>query len=130
MNFRNISAWSIRNPVPPIVLFVGLMLAGIVAFMGMEVNNNPDIDFPAAEVTIAQPGAVPSEIENQITQKVEAAVRSVNGVDEISSSIREGNSSTFVQFEIGTPTDRAVNDLRDAITRARSTTRALLSPRA
>ena len=41
MNFRNISSWCIRNPVPPIVLFVGLLLAGVVAFMGMDVNNNP-----------------------------------------------------------------------------------------
>ena len=119
MNFRNISSWCIRNPVPPIVLFVGLMLAGLVAFMGMDVNNNPDIDFPAAEINISQPGAAPTEMENQITQKVEAAARSVNGVDEINSSVREGNSNTFVQFEIGTPTDRAVNDLRDAITQIR-----------
>ena len=119
MNFRNISAWSIRNPVPPIVLFIGLLLAGIVSFMGMDVNNNPDIDFPAAQINIAQPGAAPTEMENQITQKVEAAVRSVNGVDEINSSVREGNSNTFVQFEIGTPTDRAVNDIRDAIAQIR-----------
>ncbi|HUE79171.1 MAG TPA: efflux RND transporter permease subunit [Sphingomicrobium sp.] len=120
MNFRNISSWCIQNPVPPIVLFVGLLLAGIVAFMGMDVNNNPDIDFPAAQVSISQPGAAPTEMENQITQKVEAAIRSVNGVDEINSSIREGFSSTFVQFDIGTPTDRAVNDVRDAITQIRS----------
>jgi multidrug efflux pump subunit AcrB len=119
MNFRNISAWCIRNPVTPIVIFIGLMLAGIVAFMGMEVNNNPDIDFPAAQIVIAQPGAAPTEMENQITQKVEAAVRSVNGVDEINSSVREGNSNTFVQFKIGTPTDRAVNDVRDAVAQIR-----------
>ena len=72
MNFRNISSWCIRNPVPPIVLFIGLMLAGLVAFAQMDVNNNPDIDFPAAEVNISQPGAAPTEMENQITQKVEA----------------------------------------------------------
>ncbi|HJU77615.1 MAG TPA: efflux RND transporter permease subunit, partial [Sphingomicrobium sp.] len=119
MNFRNISAWCIRNPVPPIVMFIGLLLAGIVSFMGMDVNNNPDIDFPAAQINISQPGAAPTEMENQITQKVEAAVRSVNGVDEINSSVREGNSNTFVQFEIGTPTDRAVNDIRDAIAQIR-----------
>ena len=55
MNFRNISSWCIRNPVPPIVLFVGLMLAGLIAFSGMQVNNNPDIDFPAAIVSVSQP---------------------------------------------------------------------------
>ena len=119
MNFRNISAWCIRNPVPPIVMFVMLLLAGVVAFNGMSVNNNPDIDFPMAEVTISQPGAAPSEMETQITQKVEAAVRGVNGVDEINSFVREGMSNTNVQFEIGTPTDRAVNDIRDAVAQIR-----------
>jgi len=120
MNFRNISAWCIRNPVPPIVLFVLLMLAGLVAFSGMQVNNNPDIDFPAVEVNVSQPGAAPAEMEMQVTQRVEAAIRGVNGVDEINSSIREGNSSTFVQFEIGTPTDQAVNDVRNALGQIRS----------
>ena len=119
MNFRNISSWCIRNPVPPIVFFLGLLIAGVVSFMGMQVNNNPDIDFPAAQVNISQPGAAPSEMETQITQRVESAIRGVNGVDEINSSIREGNSNTFVQFEIGTPTDRAVNDIRDAIAQIR-----------
>ncbi|WP_037497909.1 efflux RND transporter permease subunit [Sphingomonas jaspsi] len=119
MSFRNISSWCIKNPVPPIVLFIGLMLAGLVTFARMEVNNNPDIDFPAASIDIAQPGAAPTEMENQITQKVEAAARSVTGVDEINSTVREGSSNTFVQFKIGTPTDRAVNDLRDAITQIR-----------
>ena len=57
MNFRNISAWSIRNPIVPIVLFIGLTLAGLVAFNRMDVNNEPDVDFPAANVFIAQPGA-------------------------------------------------------------------------
>jgi len=120
MNFRNISSWCIRNPVPPIVLFVGLLLAGLISFMSMEVNNSPDIDFPAVEVSVSQPGAAPAEMENQITQKVEAAIRGVNGVDEINSSIREGFSSTFVQFQIGTPTDQAVNDVRNAIAQIRS----------
>ena len=119
MSFRNISSWCIRNPVPPIVFFIGLMLAGLLAFRGMSVTNNPDIDFPAAIVIISQPGAAPSEMETQVTQKIEAAVRGVNGVDEINSSVREGNSQTFVQFQIGTPTDRAVNDVRDAIAQVR-----------
>src|SRR3954463_12920011 len=120
MNFRNISSWCIRNPVGPIVLFVGLMLAGIIAFARMQVNNAPDIDFPAAIVSVSQPGAAPNEMETQVAQRVESAVRGINGVDEISSTIKEGNSTTFVSFQLGTQTDRAVNDVRNAVAQIRS----------
>ena len=120
MSFRNISAWAIRNPVAPIVLFIALTLAGIMAFMQMKVNNNPDVSFPAAQVSVTQPGAAPTELETQVTQKVEAALRSINGVEDMSSYIQEGTSNTTVQFAIGTPVDRAVNDVRDAIANIRS----------
>ncbi|MEY3986539.1 MAG: hypothetical protein RLZ59_1984 [Pseudomonadota bacterium] len=120
MNLRNISAWCIRNPVPPIVLFVALLLAGIISFSRMDVNNNPDIEFPGAQVVIVQPGAAPTELEKQVTQIVEASLRSINGVDEINSSVREGMSMTFVQFQLGTDIDRAVNDIRDSLTKVRS----------
>src|ERR1043165_6275657 len=115
MNFRNISSWCIRNPVAPIVLFVGLMLAGLVAFARMQGNNAPDIAFPAARVSVSQPGGAPNELETQVTQRVESAIRSVSGVDEINSTVSEGNSFTFVTFQLGTPTDRAVNDVRNAV---------------
>jgi multidrug efflux pump subunit AcrB len=120
MNFRNISSWCIRNPVFPIVLFVGLMLAGLIAFARMQVNNAPDIDFPAAIVSVSQPGAAPDEMETQVTQRVESAVRGISGVEEISSTVSEGSSFTFVQFQLGTPTDRAVNDVRNVIAQIRS----------
>jgi multidrug efflux pump subunit AcrB len=119
MNFRNISSWAIRNPVPPLVLFAALLLAGIVSFMRMDVNDSPDVEFPFVNVSISQPGAAPTELETQVTQRVEAAIRGVNGVEEINSSVREGNSNTFVQFAIGTPVDRATNDVRDAISQIR-----------
>jgi multidrug efflux pump subunit AcrB len=120
MNFRNISSWCIRNPVAPIVLFVALMLAGLVAFARMQVNNAPDIDFPAAIVSVSQPGAAPNEMETQVTQRVESAIRGITGVDEINSTVVEGNSTTFVSFQLGTPTDRSVNDVRNAISQIRS----------
>ena len=120
MNFRNISSWCIRNPVGPIVLFVGLMLAGLIAFARMQVNNAPDIDFPAAIVSVSQPGAAPNELETQVTQRVESAVRGITGVDEINSTVGEGNSTTFVSFQLGTPSDRAVNDVRNAVAQIRS----------
>ena len=119
MNFRNISAWSIRNPVVPLVLFTGLLIAGIISFMRMDVTQNPDIDFPAVSVNISQPGAAPSEIETQITQRVESAVRSLNGVDEINASASEGNTNVFVQFQIGVSPDQAVNDVKNAVDQIR-----------
>ncbi len=119
MSFRNISAWSIRNPVPPIVLFIALTIAGFVSFARMDVNNDPDIDFPIVWVSISQPGAAPSELETQVTQRVEAAVRSLQGIDQIESTVSEGNSQTVIQLDIGTPIDRAVSDVRDAIAQIR-----------
>lgn len=119
MSFRNISAWCIRNPVPPIVLFILLLLAGLVSFNRMDVNDNPDVEFPMVQVIVAQPGAAPSELETQVTQRVEAAVRAVSGVDELSSYVSEGNSRTMVQFAIGTPIDRAYNDVNQAVQQIR-----------
>ncbi|WP_375397499.1 efflux RND transporter permease subunit [uncultured Sphingomonas sp.] len=119
MNFRNISAWSIRNPVFSIVLFMMLTLAGLVSFQSMKVNNDPDIDFPVVIVSISQPGAAPTELENQVTQKIEAAMRSLSGIDEINSTVTEGQSTTVVQLDIGTPIDRAVEDVRSAIQQVR-----------
>ena len=119
MNLRNISSWAIRNPVAPIVLFIALTLAGIVAFSRLQVNSQPDITLPFVSVVVAQPGAAPPELETQITEKVEAALRSVNGVDNITSRISEGTSLTNVAFSLGTPVDRAVNDVRDAVAKVR-----------
>ena len=119
MNFRNISAWSIRNPVVPIVLFIGLTLAGIVSFMRMDVQDNPDIEFPVVIASISQPGAAPSEIENQITQKMEAAVRTLPGVRSISSTANEGSTYTVVEFEIGTDINQSVNEVKNAIDQIR-----------
>jgi multidrug efflux pump subunit AcrB len=120
MNFRNISAWAIRNPVTPLVLFAALCIAGIISFMRMDVNNNPDVSFPMVSVTVSQPGAAPTELETQVTQRVEAAVRGISGVDEISSFASEGQSLTNVQFQIGTPVDRAVADVKNAVDQIRS----------
>ena len=117
---RNISSWAIRNPIVPLVLFFMLTLAGIVAFMTMDINGQPEISFPAATVIVNQPGAAPSELETQVTQRIEAAVRGINGVDEISSYVSEGLSRTNVQFAIGTPVDRGVTDVRDAVANVRS----------
>jgi multidrug efflux pump subunit AcrB len=117
---RNISAWAIRNPIPPIVLFIALTLAGLVSFSQMDINSMPDISFPGVQVTVNQPGAAPTEMETQITRKLEAAVASVGSVKSITAYATEGTTGTIVEFQLGTPVDRAVNDTRDAIAKIRS----------
>ncbi|MBH1998832.1 MAG: efflux RND transporter permease subunit [Sphingomonadaceae bacterium] len=120
MNFRNMSAWAIRNPVTPLVMFAALLLAGLVSFSRMDINNNPDISFPMVSVTVIQPGAAPTELETQVTQRIEAAVRGISGVEDITSFASEGQSLTNVQFQIGVPVDRAVNDVKNAVDQIRS----------
>ncbi len=130
MNFRNISAWSIRNPVIPLVFFTAILFAGLLSFSRMDVVNNPEIEFPAVNVSISQPGAAPTEIENQITQLVESAVRSINGVKTLNSTASEGNSNTFIEFEIGTDPDDAVAEVTNAIDTIRgSLPDGILEPR-
>ncbi len=119
MNFRNISAWSTRNPVVPIVLFIALTIAGIMSFMRMDVQNDPDVEFPVVIVVISQPGAAPSEITTQITQKVESAIRSVEGVRNIDSSASEGSTTVSAEFQIGDDINAAVNEIKNAVDQIR-----------
>ena len=117
---KNISAWAIRHPIFPLVLFMVLTFVGIVSFVRLPINLNPDVAFPMVQVSITQPGAAPTELETQVLQKVEGAIASVGNVRNITSRAFEGQASLFVEFEIGTPVDRAVNDVRDAVARVRS----------
>ena len=117
---RNISAWAIRHPVTPVVLFVVLFFLGIVSFIRLPINENPDISFPFVMVTVSQPGAAPPEIETQIIQKIEGAVANVGGVKSIQSTAMEGSAQVGIEFQIGTPVDRAVTDVRDAVAKVRA----------
>jgi len=117
---NNISAWAIRHPTLPIVLFVVLGFLGIVSFVRLPINLNPDVAFPLVTVSVSQPGAAPSEIETQVTQKIEGAVASVGNVRSLNSRAIEGFTNVFVEFQIGTPVERAVSDVRDAVAKIRS----------
>jgi hydrophobe/amphiphile efflux-1 (HAE1) family protein len=117
---RNISSWAIKNPIPPIVLFIVLFFLGIASFARMQINNMPDISFPMISVTVSMPGAAPAELEKQVTQRIEGAVASIGNVKRNSSRIIEGQSLTQVEFQVGTPVDRAVTDVRDAVAKVRA----------
>lgn len=116
---KKISAWAITHPVFPLVLFGVLTVFGIVAFARLPITLNPDVSAPFVQVVISEPGAAPSEIETQILQKVEGAVANVGNVKNITSTSVEGIAYTFIEFQIGTPVDRATNDVRDAVAKIR-----------
>jgi hydrophobe/amphiphile efflux-1 (HAE1) family protein len=117
----NVSAWSIRRPIPAAVLFVILTLLGIVSFRQMAVTRFPNIDIPIVQIAITQSGAAPSELESQVTKKVEDAVSNVPGVWHMISTVTDGSSVTVVQFTVGAvDIDRALNDVKDQIAKIRS----------
>ncbi len=116
----NISAWSIRRPIVSIVLFAVLLVLGVFSFRSLPITRFPNIDVPIVSVTITQAGAAPAELETQVTKKVEDAVAGIAGVKHIFSSITDGTSSTSIEFRLESNTDRAVNDVKDAVSRIRA----------
>jgi multidrug efflux pump subunit AcrB len=116
----NISAWSIRNPLPSVVFSIILLVLGWVSFTKLAVTRLPSADIPVISVAVAQFGAAPAELESQVTKTIEDGVSGVEGVRHISSSITDGLSVTTIQFALETNTDRALNDIKDAVTRVRS----------
>jgi len=115
----NISAWSIRQPLPAIVMAAAIIGVGCIGFQKIPITRLPNIDAPAVTVTITQFGASPAELETQVTKKVEDAVSSVEGAQHIQSSISDGLTSTIIFFRLETNSDRALNDVKDAVTRVR-----------
>ena len=116
----NVSAWSIRRPIPAVVAFAVLTILGLVSFRTMPITRFPNIDIPIVQVLITQSGAAPAELESQVTKKVEDAVASLNGVWHIISTVTDGSSSTIVQFNVGSvDIDRALNDVKDQIAKIR-----------
>ncbi len=116
----NFSAWSIRNPIAPLLGFAVLMMLGLQAFNTLPITRFPNIDVPVVAVTVTQSGASPSELEMQVTKEIEDAVAAISGVDEIQSTVVDGQSTTTVVFRIEKPTEEAVQDTKDAIDKIRS----------
>jgi multidrug efflux pump subunit AcrB len=115
----NISAWSIRQPLPSIMLSIILLVLGWMSFMKLPVTRLPNADIPIVSVVVTQFGAAPSELEAQVTKTIEDGVSGVEGVKHIASSITDGMSVTTITFQLETNTDRALNDIKDAVTRVR-----------
>lgn len=116
----NISAWSIRRPVPSIVLFAVLTLLGVMSFLALPVTRFPNIDIPIVSISVTQSGAAPAELESQVTREIEDAVANITGVKHIISTVTDGSSSTVMEFRLEVDQDRALNDVKDAIDEIRA----------
>ena len=116
----NFSAWSIRNPIAPLLAFFLLVYVGIQSFYSLPITRFPNIDVPVVAVSVTQSGAAPAELEVQVTKEIEDAVAGIEGVDDIASTITDGSSITSILFKIEKPTNQALQDVKDAIDRIRS----------
>ncbi|HWU34679.1 MAG TPA: efflux RND transporter permease subunit [Methylovorus sp.] len=116
----NISAYSIRNPIPAILLFGLLSIVGLFAFKTSKVQDFPDIELPAVSVTATLEGASPSQLENDVARKIEDSIASVDMVKHITTKILDGQVTISVQFQLEKSVSDAENDVRSAVSRVRS----------
>ena len=116
----NVSAWSIRNPIPGVLLFIMLTVVGLMSFRAMKIQNFPDIDLPTVTVVASLPGASPGQLETEVSRKLENSLATLQGVKHIYTTVQDGTSTTTVEFRLEKPTQEAVDDVRDAVSRVRS----------
>lgn len=116
----NFSSLSIKNPIPAIMLFALLSLAGLLSFRSSAVQDFPDIELPIVTISASLPGAAPAQLETEVARKIEDSVASLQGVKNIYTSVLDGSVQITVEFILEKPLTEAVNDVRDAVARVRA----------
>jgi len=116
----NVSSWSIRNPIPAVMLFVLLSVAGFIAFGAMKVQNFPDLDLPTITVSASLPGAAPTQLETDVARKLENALAPLQGLKHITTKVQDGTVSITAEFRMEKPVQEAVDDVRSAVQSVRA----------
>ncbi|EYT23718.1 efflux RND transporter permease subunit [Acinetobacter sp. 1000160] len=116
----NFSAWSIRNPIPGILLFIMLGLAGLLCFKWMKIQQFPDIELPMVTVTAALPGAAPPQLETEVARKIENSIATLQGLRNQYTNIQDGVVTVTAEFQLEKPLQEAVDDVRNAVSQVRS----------
>ena len=116
----NVSSWSIRNPLAAVMLFVMMTFAGIVAFLGMKVQNYPDISLPTVILSTSLPGASPTALETDVARKIENSIASLQGLRHITTKIQDGAVTMTVEFRLEKPVQEAIDDVRSAVQSVRA----------
>jgi multidrug efflux pump subunit AcrB len=115
----NVSAWSIRNPIPAAMLFVMLTLVGLFSFKSMKVQNFPDLDVPNITIVASLPGASPNQLENDVARRIENSLASLQGLKHIYTKVQDGVVSITAEFRIEKNTQEALDDVRSAVAKIR-----------
>jgi len=116
----NVSSWSIKNPIPAVMLFVLLTFGGVLSFNAMKVQNFPDIDLPTVTVSASLPGAAPAQLETEVARKLENSIATVQGLKHIYTKVQDGGVTVTAEFRLEKPVQEAVDDVRSAVSRVRS----------
>ena len=116
----NLSAWSIKNPIPAAMLFVLLTLAGLLSFSAMKVQNFPDMDLPVVMVTASLPGAAPGQLESDVARKIENAIATTQQLKHITTTLVDGTATIAAEYQLEKPVQEAVDDVRSAVSRVRA----------
>ncbi|MYM91184.1 AcrB/AcrD/AcrF family protein [Rugamonas sp. FT82W] len=116
----NFSSLSIKNPIPAIMLFALLTLAGLLAFKANPVQDFPDIELPIVTVTATLDGSAPAQLETEVARKIEDSVATLQGIKNIYTTVLDGVSTTTVEFILEKPISDAVNEVRDAVARVKA----------
>ncbi len=109
---------SIRRPVLAMVLIIVVLVFGGLGYTKLGVDEFPNVDVPIAVITTRLPGAAPSEVESEITDKIEGAVSTISGIDELRSTSSEGFSQVVVNFKLDKDSDVGVQEVRDKLDQA------------
>jgi multidrug efflux pump subunit AcrB len=116
----NVSSWSIRNPIPAVMLFVLLTFGGMLGFQAMKIQNFPDIDLPTVTVSASLPGGSPSQLETDVARKIENSIATVQGIKHITTKVQDGGVTITAEFRLEKPVQEAVDDVRSAVSRVRA----------
>lgn len=117
----NFATWSIRNPIPVIVLFALLAMGGLWSFVRLPVQDLPDLDYPTVKVELSQPAVTASQLETEVARPVENVIASLDRLAHMTTSITEGQVSIQVFFDLGKPLAEALSEVKEAVDGIRAT---------
>ena len=112
-----LAALCVRRPVFASVLILSLVTVGIFAFSRLGIDQMPNVDIPTVAITTRLPGAAPEQVETEITDKIEEAVNTISGIDELRSNSSEGVSQVIIAFLLEKDGDVAAQEVRDRVNR-------------